>query len=302
MKIIGTGLTGLVGSRIVELLKDRHDFENFSSSLGCDVTKRRDVLSFLEASEAPTVVHFAAKTDVDDCEEDKEEDLRILDLPSDKAEQKFIKNKTAWAVNVIGTRNIVDACRKTNKRLIYISTDFVFGGTKEFYTEEDTPNPINWYGKTKQKAEELVSSSGMPYAIIRISYPYRAVFPKKDFVRVLIEFMRYRKPLKMINDYTITPTFIDDLAPILNYFIENDPEGIFHACGGDSLTPFEIASKIADVFSLDKSLISGISGDEFFRDRARRPSQLAIKNDKINRLGLKTKKLEDGLEEIRNQL
>ena len=60
-------------------------------------------------------------------------------------------------------RNIVEACQKTNKKIVYISTDFVFDGTKKFYTEEDKPNPINWYAKTKYEGEKLIQNSGLDY-------------------------------------------------------------------------------------------------------------------------------------------
>ncbi len=272
MKIIGTGLTGLVGSRVAELLKDKYEFVNFSRRSGNDITDKNEVFNFLGSSDAPLVIHLAAKTDVDDCEKDKEEDSKILGYKDIKEqEEEFKIKKTAWAVNVLGTKNIVDACRKTKKKLIYISTDFVFDGTKDFYKEEDTPNPINWYGKTKYEGEKLVSSSEIPNAIIRISYPYRAKFPKKDFIRVLIDLLANGKSLRMVSDQIITPTFIDDLDFVFDYFLKNQTEGVFHACGGDSLTPFEIVNKIAEVFGFNKNLISKTIRKEFFRGRAERP-------------------------------
>lgn len=110
MKILGTGLNGLVGSRIVELLKDKYEFENLSLSTGVDITDRNIVLEKIKSSDAEVVLHLAAKTDVDGCE---------LDKPlGEKGE--------AWKINVKGTQNIADGCLKFNKKLIYISTDFAF--------------------------------------------------------------------------------------------------------------------------------------------------------------------------------
>src|SRR3989344_7840562 len=99
MIILGTGFKGLVGSRIVELLKNKYQFE----SSEVDITDREKVTDKILDSDAPIVLHLAAKTSVDGCEEDR---------------------SAARGVNVYGTQNIVDACQKSSKKLIYISTDF----------------------------------------------------------------------------------------------------------------------------------------------------------------------------------
>ena len=133
------------------------------------------------------VLHMAAKTNVDGCEEDKARDKEILEYKDpQKQEQAWMEEKTAWTINVFGTQNIIDACQKTNKKLIYISTDFVFDGTKKAYSEEDKPNPINWYAKTKYEGEKIIQNSGLDYVIARIAYPYRAFFERKDFVRAIL--------------------------------------------------------------------------------------------------------------------
>src|SRR3989344_9155773 len=165
MKILGTGLTGLVGSRIVELLSDSYEFENISRNTGVDITDKEKIIEKIKSSDAAIVLHLAAKTDVDGCEKDK-----ALGEIGD-----------AWKINVEGTRNVADACRESRKKLIYVSTDFVFDGTREAYAEDDTPNPINWYGKTKYEGEKIVQNLLTPWLIVRIAYPYRASFAKLDF-------------------------------------------------------------------------------------------------------------------------
>lgn len=303
MKILGTGLTGLVGSRITELLKDKYEFENASRSSGIDVLDKQSLLDFFKSSSANYVIHLAAKADVDGCERDKDEDLRILGLKDEKEQESEFKNKkTAWAVNVIGARNVGSVCEQTNKRLIYISTDFVFNGGKDFYTEEDDIDPINWYGKTKYEGEKIVSSLKIPWAILRISYPYRANFAKKDFARVLIDKLKNRERLRMITDQIITPTFVDDLSNVLDYFFQNNTEGIYHATGGDSLSPYDIAIKITKIFNFNVNLIDKTTRAEFFRERARRPFHLALKNDKIRKLGIEMKTFEEGLFQIKKEI
>src|SRR3989344_7835855 len=174
MKILGTGLRGLVGWRVVELLQDRYEFE-YSD---IDLTDREEIGNKIKSSSAQIVLHLAAKTDVDGCEKDK-----VLG-----------ENGDAWKINVVGTKNVADACLETNKKLIYISTDFVFDGEKESYTEEDIPNPINWYAETKYEGERIVQSLSNPWIILRIAYPYRASFTKNDFFRAILGRLQKGEP------------------------------------------------------------------------------------------------------------
>jgi dTDP-4-dehydrorhamnose reductase len=286
MKILGTGLTGLVGSRIVELLSTKYQFENISKSTGVDIEDRESVLSAISASDAQVVLHLAAKTNVDGCETDK----------------PLGQNGEAWRINVEGTRNVADACSKTNKKLIYISTDFVFEGTKEFYSEDDVPNPVNWYAQTKYEGEKIIRDLKTPWIIARIAYPYRASFLKPDFFRAILDRLKNNESVSAVTDHIFTPTFIDDIALALNTLIKNNSQGIFHAVGSQSLTPFAAANLIADEFKLDKSKISKTTRADFFNHRAARPFQLSLKNDKITRLGVRMKTFEEGLREIKAQI
>lgn len=286
MKILGTGLLGLVGSRIVELLRDKYEFD----ASDVDITNYDAIFEKINSSDASVVLHLAAKTNVDGCE---------LDRPlGEKGE--------AWKINVIGTKNIADACLQSNKKLIYISTDFVFDGEKPLnqgYSEEDMPNPLNWYAQTKYEGEKVVQNLSTPWIIARIAYPYRANFPlKKDFVRGLIERLKSKQNLKMVEDHIMTPTFIDDIAIALNSLIQKNQNGIFHIVGSRFVTPYEAALEIADIFGLDKSLIGKTTREEFFRGKARRGFCLAIKNAKIAGLDVKMRTFEEGLKEIKNQI
>jgi len=287
MKIIATGLSGLVGSRIQELLKDKYQFENLSLETGVDITDSEKTLSLIASSNASLVLHLAAKTDVDGCEKDKP-----LGISGD-----------AWKINVEGTKNVVNACQKSGKKIIYISTDFVFDGKKEEpYVEEDIQNPKNWYGRTKYEGEKIVSDSSLSLAILRIAYPYRANFQKKDFARVLIGKLRNGERLKLITDHIMTPTFVDDLAEVLDKIIESNSIGIFHAVGSQFISPFEAGNLVAKIFNFDKNLIAETTRKVFFKDRASRPFHLALKNDKIQKLGIKMRTFEEGIFEIKKQL
>ncbi|MDO8582971.1 MAG: SDR family oxidoreductase [bacterium] len=286
MKILGTGLNGLVGSRITELLKDKYEFENVSRSEGVDVSNKDQVLEKIKNSDASVVLHLAAKSNVDACELDK----------------SLGENGESWKINVEGTRNVADACSAANKKLIYISTDFVFDGTKVAYSEEDIPNPINWYAQTKYEGEKIVQNLKTPWIIARIAYPYRANFTKLDFYRAILKRLQLGEEVKGIVDHIFTPTFIDDIAFALGSLINNDSQGIFHVVGSQSLTPFEASLLIAKIFNLDQKLMSKTTRAEFFKDRATRPFQLVLENDKIKRLGVEMRTFESGLEEILKQV
>jgi dTDP-4-dehydrorhamnose reductase len=291
MKILGTGLTGLVGSRIVELLNDKHEFENLNGSAGTDITNKQRVQALIEKSNAQVVLHLAAKTNVDECEKDK----------------ALGKNGDTWKINAEGTSNIADSCLRTNKKLIYVSTDFVFDGTNPpvgGYSEEDIPNPVNWYAQTKYEGEKIVRQLKTPWIIARVAYPYRAKSKstKSDFFRIVLDRLRKDQPISAVADHVFTPTFIDDIASAIDALIKNNSQGIFHVVGSQSLTPFDAANLIADKSGLGKSKISATTRSEFFRNRAPRPFQLALNNDKITELGVKMRTFEEGLDEILRQI
>lgn len=306
MKILGTGLSGLVGSRVVELLKPQHKFENIGHEIGIDITDREGVIQAIRGLDAPILLHFSAKTDVDGCEKDKKKDIKILSNKDIKAQDtQWRKEKTAWSVNVLGTKNVIEGCRQGKKKIVYISTDFVFDGKKnsyEEYREIDIPNPLNWYGQTKYEAEKLVQSSGLEWAVVRIAYPYRAFFKRTDFVRSIIHKLQNRKNIRAVTDHVMTPTFIDDIAYSLRSIIEQSSSGIFHAVGSQHVTPYEAIRFIASTLNFDESLVTLTTRDDFFLNRALRPFNLALKNDKIQRLGVKMKTFEEGLNEVKKQI
>jgi dTDP-4-dehydrorhamnose reductase len=288
-KIIGTGLSGLVGSRIVELLKDELSFEDISRKTGTDILDGKGILERIQNSDTDTVIHMAAYTHVDEAEQEKE----------------LGANSQSWKINVIGTENVVAACKATGKRLIYISTDFVFDGENtpaKGYSEEDTPHPINWYAMTKHEGEKRVSQSNIPWAIVRIAYPYRADFEKNDFFRAMKQRLIEGKHIAGVTDHIFCPTFIDDIAHALGILCKTNTTGIYHATGSEALSPNEAAHAIAEVFGLDTSLITATTREEYFKGKAQRPFDLSMNNGKIKLLGVQMRGFREGLQEIKKQI
>lgn len=272
IRVAVSGASGLVGSRIIELLSDDFSFIPLSQRI-VDITKKDQVAQFFQDNQFDFFLHLAAYTNVDGAEVEKEK---------------------AYAINVEGTKNVFEQSVAKKINFIYISTDFVFDGKNPPFDEESKPNPISYYGLTKYQGEEIVGDEGM---IVRIAYPYRAQFePKKDFVRSLCHLLRQKKQLMMVENALMTPTFIDDIAYGLKYLINNYSKQIFHLVGSQSLSPYEAGKLIAKKFNLSQDLISPISYEEYFKNKAKRPqfSQIISKKNHFHPMA----SFEEGLNQI----
>lgn len=287
-QILITGGSGLVGSRIIELLENEYHFIDLSLEKGIDITRKESVEEiFAKYDKADWVFHLAAKTNVDECEKDK----------------KLGEKSPTWVINVVGTENIAQACRKFSKKLLYVSTDFVFDGKKSFYKENDLPNPINFYAQTKYMGEKIIQKILNKFLICRIAFPYRSKFTQKlDLVRSIIDELSKKKPVLAVSDQIITPTFTDDIALAIDRLIKNNTGGIYHLVGSQPLSPLESAVLIAEFFGYNKKLITPVKARIYFKNRAVRPYFLALKNDKIKTLGAAMKTFDEGIKEVKRQL
>jgi len=291
-KILGTGLSGLVGSRIVELLGDKFEFENLDLTTGIDITKKNQLAEKIASSKANTLIHLAAFTDV-----------------GQAWEQRGDKKGLCYQVNVIGTRNIAELCSQNQKYLVHFSTDFVFDGNKKTsYTEKNEPRPIEWYGQTKYWAEQEIKKATDNFCILRIAFPYRAKFqPKADIVRRIIKSLEEKMLYPMFIDQITTPTFIDDIAYGLDKVIEIKPKGIFHLVASSFQSPYDLAIQIAEVFGFNKKSVKKGSLAEYQKNQpsSARPwhKNLGFSNEKIKKeLGIEMSNLKEGLEKMREQL
>lgn len=284
-----TGATGLVGSRFVEMFKDQYQFHNMDLTTGVDITDLDKIRAFVEKHPAQILIHLAAFTNVQAC-----------------FEQTGNKDGLAYQVNVEGTANVAQVCQENDIYLIHISTDFVFAGDKKTpYTETDERNPIEWYGQTKSWAEEKVEHLLNHYSIIRIGYPYRANFKDKAGIVNKIKQDLEKDQLKpQFSDMTITPTFVDDLASALEIIIQKKPTGIYHLHGSSSLSPYQLAQKVAITFGFEPQLVKKGSLEEYLKT-TNRPYQkhLIMANKKAKTdLGVKLSTIDQGLAAIKKQL
>jgi len=279
MKIIISGSTGLVGSRIIELLKD--DF-NFIPLLATqvDITENKKVDEFITSNDFDLFLHLAAYTNVNGAELEKD---------------------IAYKINVEGTKNVFNSVLKKNKKFIYISTDFVFSGDNQdgFYTEQDIPSPSGTYAKTKYEGEKVVKDTAM---IVRISYPFRARFEeKKDFVSSIKSTLEKEQEINAVTDSIITPTFIDDIAYGLKHLINNYSPEIYHLAGTTNISPYNAFRLISNVFGLNNNLIKPTTFSSHYKEFAAiRPQYSVLKSMKND--FWKMSSFEDGLFEIKKQL
>ncbi|MFH0749327.1 MAG: sugar nucleotide-binding protein [Candidatus Gottesmanbacteria bacterium] len=286
MNILGTGLSGMVGSRVIDLLSPSYKFENLSLETGVDITKPDDLAKRFKASDAPWIFHFAAYTDVQGSE--KERDLK--------------EESAAWKVNVAATKYIASLCSELGKRLLYISTDYVFDGTKDEYSENDKPNPQGFYAETKFHGEEAVRELGDNGAIVRIGNPYRAnPTTKLDFVHKIKERLSQNLPVAAPTDQIFVCTFIDDLAVAIDAIVKNNVGGIYHVPSKDAVVPYDVMKMIARLYGLNEALVTKTTFAEFFAGRAPIPQKAALKHDKIDALGVMLHSVESGLEEVKKQ-
>lgn len=276
MKIALTGASGLVGSRIVELLGNDFAFISLPQN-EMDITDKEAVVEKIMGTDFDIFLHLAGYTNVDGAEKEKEIALKI---------------------NRDGTKNVFDAVHQKRKKFIYISTDFVFDGQNPPYFEDSKPNPISSYGLSKYEGEKVLDSGAM---IVRISFPYRKTFePKKDFVRTICSLLEQRKPLTMVTDSLMTPTLIDDIAYALKYLFMHFSGGVFHINGADSLSPYDAGKLIAKMYGLDQSLITPTTYEEYFQGKAFRSQYSDMKSKKNN--FYKMRSFEEGLDELKSQI
>ena len=275
-KIFITGGGGLIGTRIQELLQHEYTFIAPSSS-ELDVTNQDAVAAYIQKNSFDYCIHAAAYTNVDGAEQNKSE---------------------AYRMNVESTHHVFEAVTAKSVPFILFSTDFVFDGQHPPYDENSKPNPISVYGASKYEAEKVVGSNGL---ILRIAYPYRTAFEKKkDFVRTLKTLLEEGKELRLIEDSTFTPTFIDDIAHALIKILPNYTPGIIHLTGSQSLSVYEAGILIAKTFNLDTSLVHKTTYNEFFSGKAQRPqfSEIISLNNTFHSM----KSFEEGLLEMKNNL
>ncbi len=259
MKVLVTGANGMLGSDLCPMLEDS-GYEVTETTIDeLDITNKNEVNEVIDDVKPDYVIHCAAYTNVD------------------KAEEEF---EIADKINSVGTRNVAEACKRNNSVLLYISTDYVFDGTKNTpYLPNDKTNPINTYGLTKLNGEKAVQEVCEKFYILRTSWLYG--HHGKNFVETMIS-LAQKEEVKVVDDQIGCPTWTVDLSDAIISLIDEDAEyGIYHACGGGKTSWYGFAKEIYNKMNLDVN-IKPCTTKEFPRP-AKRPQYSVMDNKGVLR-------------------
>jgi dTDP-4-dehydrorhamnose reductase len=282
LKILVTGQSGILGSDLVPRLDGKYEVIAVSRNprhipkltttinFSLDITHIDQLQNFLDDSAFDVIINCAAFTDVDRCETDRE---------------------SAHKINAEAVGLLANHCARTGSLLTHISTDYIFDGKAGPYSEDSTPNPINYYGVTKFQAEEAIKSSGCHHIIVRTSFLYgRGANGGSRVLRWILDSHREKKEINAAGDQFSNPAFSANLADAIVELMEMNFRGIINVAGADYLSRHEFVMAAAEVFDLDRSLIKKVPFDQAGL-AAPRPLRAGLKNDLMKKT-LKTEPMD----------
>jgi dTDP-4-dehydrorhamnose reductase len=289
-KVLVTGASGLLGQKVVETFKRESEYEIlFCDLIGVDeggftldITDHEKVMDAIASYKPSVIVNTAAFTNVDLAETERE---------------------VAYKINATAVGYLAEAANVFNSKLVHISTDYVFDGMKGSYSEESLPDPLSYYGKTKLAGENLVKSKVKNHAILRTQVLYgfgRKV--KKNFVLWVVEKLASHEAIRVVDDQVGNPTLADELAFAILKVCRKNAVGLYHVSGFETISRFEFAAKIAEVFGLDFSLVKPTKSDDLAQP-ARRPQNSSFICLKAQtELGINMPPVVDSLSHMKQQM
>lgn len=297
-KILITGSNGLLGQKLVSLLTEKNEFDFVATARGenrilsvkgvkyrtMDITVESDVQKVLSEEKPNVVIHTAAMTNVDQCEDEKE----LCDK-----------------LNVDAVSYLSKACEQIDAHLIHLSTDFIFDGEDGPYDEESVaPKPVSYYGESKLKAEQVLFESNCKWSIARtvLVYGITEGMSRSNIILWVKSNVESGKEINVVTDQFRSPTLAEDLAMGCYLIAKKEATGIFNISGEEVLTPYEMAIQTADFFKLDKSLIKKTDGSKF-QQRAKRPPKTGFIITKAKeQLGYQPHTFAEGIEIVQKQV
>lgn len=297
MKILITGSNGLLGQKLIKLLANNKEVDVLATSLGenrissktgytyqsLDITNQQEIEDIFNAYQPNVVINTAAMTNVDACESDQE---------------------NCWKLNVNAVEYLIDCSEKHNTHLIHLSTDFIFDGEDGPYKEEDTPNPLSYYGESKLAAEKLLQNSSIKWSIVRtiIVYGIGENMSRSNIVLWAKEALEKGNPLTIVNDQYRSPTLAEDLAIGCWLIAKKEAKGIYHVSGKDIMSIIELVNRVADFYNYNKSIVSPISSSSLNQTAKRPPKTGFILDKSYNDLGYNPVSFEEGLAILTEQM
>lgn len=262
MKFFITGADGQLGRELVRVSQESgHDI--IASTHGkLDITNASDVHDALVATRPDVIIHSAAWTAVDACEGDP---------------------GRAFDVNGTASGSIANSAKAIGARVVYISTDYVFDGSKPTaYTEFDEPNPQSIYGASKLAGEQAMNESD---TIIRTSWV--CGFHGPNMVKTILRLALSQTEMRFVSDQIGCPTFADDLASMIVRLAEENRSGLWHVTNQGVASWFDFAQDVLRAAGMDPQLVTPISTGELIPPRpAKRPANSVLDNLSVRRAGL----------------
>lgn len=257
-KVLVTGANGMLGQDLCPIL-EQNGYEVFKTDIdNMDITDINSVERVIEEQQPDIVVHCAAYTNVDKAEEDYD---------------------TAHKINACGTENLAKVCGQSDITMVYISTDYVFGGKKDVkYKPSDETEPLNNYGLTKLQGEQAVRKFCKKYYITRTAWLYGIY--GKNFVETMIS-LSDKPELKVVDDQVGCPTWTVELCNGIIKLIAGKAYGTYHVCGGGFTSWYGFAKEIFSLAGLKVNLLP-CTTDKFPRP-AKRPEYSVMDNGGICR-------------------
>lgn len=257
-KVLVTGARGMLGQDLCPMLLDK-GFDVFQSDIhNMDITDLSAVQAILTEQKPDFIVHAAAYTNVDAAETDQER---------------------AMLINKTGSENIAKAAAEIGTPVFYISTDYVFDGTKTTpYTPDDRVKPVNFYGKTKLEGENAVKQNNPRHYIFRTSWLYG--HHGKNFVETMVRLAGQHSELRVVYDQVGCPTWTKELARVVIDFIQNPrPFGTYHVCGSGTASWHGFACKIMELMGIEIP-VTPVTTPEF-PTPAKRPAYSVMDNNDL---------------------
>lgn len=261
--ILVTGSTGQLGSDVVkELLKRGYSTLSPNRS-EFNLCSEDSIRNYILNSNCEAIVHCAAYTQVDKAEDEKDLCIKI---------------------NATATKHIVKCAKILDIPMIYISTDYVFDGTKDGeYTENDETNPINIYGESKLAGEKYVQEILDKYYIVRTSWVFN--INGKNFIETMLRLSKANNQLSIVNDQIGSPTYTKDLSRLLVDMLETSKYGLYHATNEGYCSWYEFADTIFKLANINID-IKAINSNEY-ASRTKRPLNSKLSKDKLIEYGFK---------------
>jgi dTDP-4-dehydrorhamnose reductase len=260
MKILVIGSNGQLG---LEFQKISNSYDSlswfFSTIKTLDLLRLDTISSFLNDINPSVIINCAAYTSVDKAETES----KLADIINHEA----VDIISRWTSD-------------NNKKLIHVSTDYVFDGLSKLpLSENSNTNPINQYGDSKLKGEQVCLKNDANSVVIRTSWLYSSF--GKNFVKTMIDLMKKNKSVKVVNDQIGSPTYAHDLAKVIIEIIVNykNESGLFHYSNDGEISWFDFARSIKELYNLDCKII-GLSSKEF-KTLAKRPKYSLLNKSKI---------------------